>query len=300
VNGILSFEVNRFSKYGLANITTINITPATVTMSPSTTMQITVQVLDDSLLPEVENAPVTINIVSGTGAFIGSISGTTNVSGSISFIYQAGTTTNNVVINATAGGITSTQSMFITVAVTANAAVTQSIHLAPGYNLISVQVSVNYTAATLVADLNNKGASVTRLLNYQGGSFQTHIVGLPANNFTVIPGIKGYFVYSNTDVTINVTGNALSGRALQMPLSAGSYSLIAMPLSGYNAAGTAATLNAQISGGGGNVTRVLKYSSGSFQTHIIGLPANNFTVNPGEGYFIFNNGTSATFNVTVP
>jgi len=300
LNGTLSFEVNRFSNYGLANITTINISPAIVTMSPSTTIQITVQVLDDSMSPEVENAPVTINIVSGTGAFISSIAGTTNASGNISFVYQAGTTTNNVVINAEAGGIVSTQNMFITVAITANAAVTQSIHLVPGYNLISVQVSTNYTAAALLAELNNKGASVTRLLNYQGGSFQTHLIGLGANNFAVVPGIKGYFVYSTTDVTVNVTGNSLAGQTLHMSLNASAYSLIGMPQSGFNASALATTLNNQISGGGGNVTRVLKYSGGAFQSHLVGLGANNFVVNPVEGYFIFNSGSAVTFNMTAP
>jgi len=107
------FEVTHFSTYGFANIVTINMSPADVTISVGTTTSITVNVLDDSLSPPVQGAPVTINIISGTGSFIGSTTGTTNANGDINFVFQAGTAPGEVEIKAEAGFITSTQSVFV-------------------------------------------------------------------------------------------------------------------------------------------------------------------------------------------
>lgn len=63
--GYVTFKVNKFSTYGTALVSTVNILDLPVTGDANTTYNITIEVVDTSG-NAVESAPVTVNLVSGT------------------------------------------------------------------------------------------------------------------------------------------------------------------------------------------------------------------------------------------
>jgi hypothetical protein len=111
---------------------------------------------------------------------------------------------------------------------TPNLTVTQSIHLEPGYNLISIYVSVNMTADDLLVTFNAKGASVNAMLDYDSAfsSFSQYLLDYPflGGNFNIVPVAKGFFIYSNTSVTINLVGAPIT--SVDIPLLGNAYSII--------------------------------------------------------------------------
>lgn len=93
------FSVNRFSEYGIATVSTVNFTIANTTISYGVVFPVSVRVRDTNG-DGVENAPVTINILSGSGTILTAIPAVTNVNGLVTFNFQAPTSDQVVVLRA--------------------------------------------------------------------------------------------------------------------------------------------------------------------------------------------------------
>jgi len=69
-----------------------------------------------------------------------------------------------------------------------------AINLGYGWNLVSVPYGApSYTAQGLLNAINAQGGQATEVHRWQAGGWQTHINGLPMNDFVIEPG-RGYFI----------------------------------------------------------------------------------------------------------
>jgi hypothetical protein len=168
------------------------------------------------------------------------------------------------------------------------------IQLNAGYTLIALPLTPQspYTAASLAAEVNGQGGTCTAVLKYDGGAFTTHVVGSGIQNFTVDVG-KGYFLRCTAGSTWTVTGTAFTATSVPLSLSAG-YNLVGLPIEPDPANPYTA---ARVGSEAGTATQVLQYVSGAFQTHVVGAPGNNFTLEAGRGYFV-RCSAPATWTVT--
>ena len=158
-----------------------------------------------------------------------------------------------------------------------------------GYNPAGMCLDIGAAAAEEVCgDIIADGTAVDRIIRYNTstGMYETHLCGLPMNNFGILIG-EGYFIHSTA-----------AGRWLQVGCDVASpleiclvvgYNAIALPL--WIEVMTAEALCFEINTAGGSVDRVILYNTGTgmYETHICGLPINNFAINPGETYFIHSN-----------
>ena len=68
-----------------------------------------------------------------------------------------------------------------------------TIELTAGWNLVSFPHDVAFTAESLGAEINSQGGSCVEVDRWYAGGWDSHIFGLPFNDFAIEPG-KGYFV----------------------------------------------------------------------------------------------------------
>ncbi|MBI5116472.1 putative metal-binding motif-containing protein, partial [Candidatus Poribacteria bacterium] len=160
------------------------------------------------------------------------------------------------------------------------------LSLARGYNPVGPAVDLGPTKAEDVcADISATGGSVDRVIRYNTstGMYETHICGLPFNNFDVYSG-KGYFIRSSASGQWAQQGCDIPS-PLEICLLVG-YNSISLPrwVEDMNAEDLCAFINST----GGDVDRVIRYNTatGMYETHICGLPFNNFMINPGVAYFV--------------
>ena len=160
--------------------------------------------------------------------------------------------------------------------------VNATINLQAGWNLISLPVSptVPISAESLAGLINAQGGQATDVNRWQAGAWNTHVAGLPFNDFAIEPG-RGYFVRTAQASTVVLTGRAFTSPP-QVTLSAG-WNLIAVP--SLASSFTAEKLAQSIQGQGAAVTEINRWSSDGWTTHVTGLPFNNFAIETGQAYF---------------
>jgi hypothetical protein len=171
-----------------------------------------------------------------------------------------------------------------------------------GYNLIALPIQpwgTPFTAESLAQHIAANSAppvTCTSVIRYvsSSGQFETHPVGTAVSNFEIAVGI-GYFIrcqVAGSSATWTLTGRPLSDPSAQLAL-AGGYNLIGLPRQPATPY-TAEDAGIEINGQGGSVTQVIRYDAetGQFVTHPIGTAVSNFTLQPGEGYFIRCGGPS--------
>jgi hypothetical protein len=170
-----------------------------------------------------------------------------------------------------------------------------SVNLVAGYNLISLPMITTYKASTLGLD---SGDTVS-LYDSATQTYKNHIVGVPLNDFDIMPGM-GFWVNVGVAKTLTLYGTILTAPTAQqrIPITvpAGGGSAV-IGMCSMNTGWHAADLAAMYSGS--TVFSVAKWNAAtqSYTSYIIGVPVNNFSLVPGEGYFINVNGSGMlTYN----
>jgi hypothetical protein len=169
-------------------------------------------------------------------------------------------------------------------------AITSSLVLSPGYNLVTLPIQpmdtltglpINYTAETFG---KLAGADIVAEWNASTQQYNSHVVGLPINDFSLTNGL-GFFVHVTTGVTLNFTGTPFPQVA---PVLSTGWNLL-----GWNSSlstnADAFGLSLVNSGTQVSTVDVVDKFDGLTQqwnSHIINLPLNNFTINQGDGIFV--------------
>ncbi|MBI5116584.1 hypothetical protein HZA56_08945, partial [Candidatus Poribacteria bacterium] len=140
-------------------------------------------------------------------------------------------------------------------------------------------------AEDLCNELNSGGSVCDRVIRYNvsTGMYATHICGLTFNNFSTEDG-EGFFLRCSGEVTWWQEGCDIAC-PIAIELVPG-YNPIALPACASTA--TAEGLCQAIRDAGGSADRVIRYrtETGMYDTHICGLPFNNFALEPGALYFV--------------
>jgi hypothetical protein len=161
--------------------------------------------------------------------------------------------------------------------------VSATIQLHSGWNLIVVPVvpAAGLSAEGLLQLIKAQGGSVSAVNRWQAGGWQTHLAGLPFNDFAILVG-RVLFIKSASASTVTICGIA-PGASPVIALVAG-WNLVTIPASasGLSAETLAKALDPQ----GGIVSEIAQWSLGSWVTHPRGLPFNDFAVQPGQAYFV--------------
>jgi hypothetical protein len=159
------------------------------------------------------------------------------------------------------------------------------LHLVAGWNLISLPfVNHSYTAQTMglmtgdvVIGWNSASRSYDR----------TCIVGIspPSTDFP-IEDSTGYWIHTSMTRDITIIGSlppATMTRSVTVPAGGG---WVLMGFAGLSTQRHASNVPAWYSGG--SVSVVVRYVPGIiYQTYIPGLPFSDFTLVPGEGYWVY-------------
>jgi hypothetical protein len=166
-----------------------------------------------------------------------------------------------------------------------------AVPLAAGYTLIAppLDSETPLTAEGLAQQINAQGGTCTSVVAYDAasGAFVTHPAGTAVSNFIIAAG-SGYFVRCATASTWRARGFRFAAPSGAIPLNEG-YNLVGLPVEPsapgkYTAESAAGEMNAQ----GGGATQFIRYdeTSGQFVTHPVGTALQNFTLQPGRGYFV--------------
>lgn len=161
--------------------------------------------------------------------------------------------------------------------------VTATIALQSGWNMISLPVSPTtpLTAEGLLKAINAQGGQATEVTRWQAGGWNSHILGLPFNDFPIEVG-RGYFVKATRASVFTVTGYSVTA-AQTLNLSVG-WNLVAFPY--LSTAYTAESLLKAIAAQGGEAKEVYRWYGGGWNGHLAGLPFNDFPIQTGQAYFV--------------
>jgi len=157
---------------------------------------------------------------------------------------------------------------------------TDQIQIKDGWNLIAFPVTPqrSYTAESLGQEINAQGGNCNRIMRWDGGSYQTHLIGMPFGDFPVSTR-EGYFVLSNGFSTWTVTGDPIN--TLSQNINEG-WTLVNSPFEIF----TAESMGNSITSQGPVCDRIMLWDGGSYQTHLIGKPFGDFPIKKGAGYFV--------------
>ena len=168
------------------------------------------------------------------------------------------------------------------------------LNLAAGWNLVSLPLLASYTADTLpglergdvVANWNSASQAFDKIF-IKG-------VSPPITDFSITTS-AGYCVYVSTAKNLTLRGfapTAQQSKSITVPTSGG-WALIGL-------CSLRTDWHASDFGPiywGHPLTMVAVLSDGAYMVHIIGLPMNNFSINPGQGCWVFVTGSGTlTYN----
>ena len=158
-----------------------------------------------------------------------------------------------------------------------------TITLQAGWNLISLPVepAAPLTAEGLLRLINLQGGQATDVNRWQAGAWNTHVAGLPFNDFPLESG-RGYFVKATRASTAIIQGRALTAATPSRWRQAG----IWWPSRPCPLAPRPRALLQSMASGGVKVVEIDRWNAGSWSAHLIGLPFNNFAIEPGAAYFV--------------
>jgi hypothetical protein len=164
-----------------------------------------------------------------------------------------------------------------------NVVKTQTLDLAQGWNLVSSEyVDYGYKASTLGL---SSGDQVVQW-DPATGVYKTYVVGMPLNDFAIAPS-TGYWIFAGTAKTLTLFGDLNHTppvtRSITIP-AGGGWAIVA--LNSEKTTWKASDLAAMFSGG---VQQVVKWNTGTqtYTTYVVGMPLNNFSIVPGQAYWIF-------------
>ena len=162
--------------------------------------------------------------------------------------------------------------------------VDETIHLDPGWNLVSLPVNPlkEYTAQSILEEINStSGSSCNEIDRWHNGSWQAHHDGQFDNNFDIQLG-EGYFIKCSAAGDWDVSGVDIA-KELKLELQVG-WNLISVPYppNTYQAQ----TLLDEINSDGNDCTEILQWVNSGWGSHTYDGVFNDFDINPESGYFI--------------
>ena len=172
----------------------------------------------------------------------------------------------------------------------ASADETYDMHVRPGWNTFAFPLipSTNYTAETLLQEINRQGGFCTVLMRWDGSGWEAHGLGTPFGDFP-IQWHEGYFVYSNRVTTWQLTGTRPTFPQ-QRSFHPG-WNLVAIPsIPPFTKDYTAESLSQEIISQGGWCGMTLLWDGSGWETHGTGLPFGDYSIRPDKGYFLYCTG----------
>jgi hypothetical protein len=161
--------------------------------------------------------------------------------------------------------------------------VTATIELRAGWNLVILPVvpAAGLSAEGLLKSIKAQGGGATAINRWQSGGWQTHLAGLPFNDFAILAG-RALFIKSASASTLTICGTPPA--AVSVVILTAGWNLVIIPAgaTGHSAESLAKALDPL----GGIVSEIAGWSAGSWNSHPRGLPFNNFAVQPGQAYFV--------------
>jgi hypothetical protein len=157
--------------------------------------------------------------------------------------------------------------------------------LSVGWNMVTLPMGTAYKASTL-------GLTTGQVVSWNSATsaYKTFIVGLPLNDFNIVP-TEGYWVFTSIPQTLHLAGTIQvdpQSRAITVP-SGGGWVLVgfASMQTGWTASNVASMFT------GASMTNVVRWNPAtqSYTTYIVGLPLNNFPLVPGAAYWVFVTGS---------
>jgi hypothetical protein len=144
------------------------------------------------------------------------------------------------------------------------------------WNLITVPRANMWTAETLGQNISD--CTTICRFNADSQTYTTYVVDIPYNDFPILDGV-GYFVYVTQESYLNVTG--LSITSVNVSLSSPWNIIGWYKETATNASSLGAALH--------DCTTICLYNAttGSYTTHVIGVPYNDFPITMGMGLFIY-------------
>lgn len=162
------------------------------------------------------------------------------------------------------------------------------LDLAVGWNLVSLPMvkTVAYKASTLGL---GSGDQVVQW-NSETMLYKTYIVGMPLNDFTIDPS-AGYWIYAASAKALTLYGEVPTLQQMKSVVvpASGGWALVGM--CSMNTGWRAANLATMYSGA--SMTNVVRWTAAtqSYTTYIVGMPLNNFLLVPGQGYWVYVDGS---------
>jgi aminopeptidase YwaD len=156
---------------------------------------------------------------------------------------------------------------------------TMAIH--QGWNLITISLENTWTAETMGENITS--CTTVCRFNASSQTYVTHVMGIPYNEFPIQDGV-GYFVYVTSDSYLNVTGPSIASVNISLYTQ---WNLIGW----YKETSTiASSLGAALH----DCTTICMYNAttGSYTTHVVGIPYNDFSITQGMGLFIYTTSNS--------
>ena len=150
-----------------------------------------------------------------------------------------------------------------------------------GWNSMGPAVGPCGDAEAVCQAARRSGVLVTEVARWSAGGWQSHICGLPFNDFPIVAGV-GYFVRAATAGTWCPPCPEIPS-PVRVPLAVG-WNMASPP--GWANGYTAESACAEISQQGGEVAEIVRWRHGGWYGHLCGLPFGNFELNPGEGFFL--------------
>ncbi|MCX6779974.1 MAG: polysaccharide deacetylase family protein, partial [Candidatus Magasanikbacteria bacterium] len=161
--------------------------------------------------------------------------------------------------------------------------ITKTITLYPGWNLITVPVvpintttnqAINYTAETF-----GQFVGADMLSQWSADSYASHIVGVSttANNFNITSG-TGFFIHVTSTKNLSIIGTAI---AQTSPTISAGWNLLGWASDTSTNADAFGTLMGNI-----DIVSTFNNANQQWQSHVMGLPLNNFTINQGNSVFM--------------
>ena len=161
--------------------------------------------------------------------------------------------------------------------------VSETLHLSPGWNLITLPILPEsaYTAQTLLDDINdNQAGSCSEIDRWQFDNWDAHIDGLTFNDFGIAVG-EGYFIKCTTHSDWTVEGMAFWEEG-DVTLSAG-WNLLGIPYPPNSY--TAQSLLDKLKIDGSNCSEVDRWLHDTWDAHVDGLSYNDYAIESDQGYF---------------
>lgn len=163
-----------------------------------------------------------------------------------------------------------------------------------GWNLVTLPFGPGTnlgTAEELCTSLSDSSAVPVEIARWYAGGWDSHLCGLPFNDFDLAYG-EGYFARAGQGISWDLTGIPMQD-TLHITLLPG-WNLVGIP---YGINYTAESAAQEIISQGGVCSEVDRWYAAGWDSHIVGLPFNNFDLEPGNGYFLRCD-SSGTWSIT--